>query len=67
VLALEDHRLLAKEALAEAMSFMPNQAAKAATMMNGTQMKPAFCSHSRASPSRTDLAGRRRARRTRRR
>jgi hypothetical protein len=28
-----------------AMSFMPNQAAVAETAMNGTQMKPAFCSH----------------------
>src|SRR5664280_1242227 len=27
------------------MSFMPNQAAKADAAMNGTQMKPAFCSH----------------------
>ncbi len=36
----------AKEALAEAMSFMPNQAANADAAMNGTQMKPAFCSHS---------------------
>src|SRR6476469_4608704 len=35
----------ANEALAEAMSFMPNQAAKAEAAMNGTQMKPAFCSH----------------------
>src|SRR5262245_42361705 len=26
------------------MSFMPNQAAKAAAAMKGTQMKPAFCS-----------------------
>ncbi|MNJ74945.1 hypothetical protein D3C77_719570 [compost metagenome] len=30
--------------LALAMSFMPNQAASAAAIMNGTQMKPAFCS-----------------------
>jgi hypothetical protein len=37
------------EALLEAMSFMPNQAAKALAMMNGTQMKPAFCSHSGVS------------------
>ena len=29
-----------------AMSFMPNQAAKAEATMNGTQMKPAFCSQS---------------------
>src|SRR5262245_21965491 len=35
----------AKEAFAEAMSFMPNQAAKALAAMNGTQIKPAFCSH----------------------
>src|SRR5215467_4125631 len=34
------------EALAEAMSFIPNQAAKALAAMNGTQMNPAFCSHS---------------------
>ena len=34
------------EALAEAMSFMPNQQAKALAAMNGTQMKPAFCSQS---------------------
>ena len=39
----------ANEALAEAMSFMPNQAAKALAAMNGTQMKPAFCSHSGTS------------------
>ncbi len=36
----------ANEALAEAMSFMPNQQANALTAMNGTQMKPAFCSQS---------------------
>src|SRR5215471_315216 len=41
----------AKDALAEAMSFMPNQATKAEAAMNGTQMKPAFCSHSRVSPA----------------
>ena len=35
----------ANDAFAEAMSFMPNQAAKADAMMNGTQTKPAFCSH----------------------
>src|SRR5262249_50022737 len=40
----------ANEALAEAMSFMPNQAAKAEMAMNGTQMKPAFCSHSFVVP-----------------
>src|SRR5689334_14697706 len=40
----------AKEARAEAMSFMPNQAAKAEAAMNGTQMKPAFCSHICDSP-----------------
>ena len=33
----------ANEALAEAMSFMPNQAAAAEARTNGTQMKPAFC------------------------
>ena len=32
------------------MSFMPNQAAKAAIAMNGTQTKPAFCSQSGVSP-----------------
>ena len=36
----------ANEAFAEAMSFMPNQQANALAAMNGTQMKPAFCSHS---------------------
>src|SRR5438876_1018087 len=36
----------ANEALAEAMSFMPNHAAKALATMKGTQMKPAFCNHS---------------------
>ncbi len=36
----------AKDAFIEARSSMPNQAAKAATAMNGTQTKPAFCSHS---------------------
>ena len=36
----------ANEALAEAMSFMPNQAANVATIRNGTQTKPAFCSQS---------------------
>ncbi len=30
------------EALAEAMSFMPNQAATVVIIRNGTQMKPAF-------------------------
>src|SRR5689334_22823636 len=40
----------ANEARAEAMSFMPNQAAKAEAAMNGTQMKPAFCSHICDSP-----------------
>src|SRR5689334_18567762 len=40
----------ANDALAEAMSFMPNQAAKAEAAMNGTQMKPAFCSHIWDSP-----------------
>src|SRR5215471_10260506 len=40
----------ANEALAEAMSFMPNHAAKADAAMNGTQMKPAFCSHMGDSP-----------------
>ena len=39
----------ANEALAEAMSFIPNQAAKALAMMKGTKMKPAFCSHSLVS------------------
>ncbi|MCY1232876.1 hypothetical protein D9M72_453910 [compost metagenome] len=34
----------ANEALASAMSCMPNHAASADTTMNGTQMKPAFCS-----------------------
>src|SRR5450759_2902922 len=38
----------ANDAFAEAMSFMPNHAANALTAMNGTQMKPAFCSHSGA-------------------
>ena len=33
------------EAFAEARSFMPNQASKVLKAMNGTQMKPAFCSH----------------------
>src|ERR1019366_2873066 len=33
-----------------AMSCMPNQAAKAAMAMNGTQMKPAFCSQSLVAP-----------------
>ena len=36
----------ANEAFAEAMSFMPNQQANALAAMNGTQMKPAFCSQS---------------------
>ena len=36
----------AKDAFIVAMSSMPNQAAKAAAAMNGTQTKPAFCSHS---------------------
>ena len=34
-----------REAFAEAMSFIPNQQAKALTAMNGTQTKPAFCNH----------------------
>src|SRR5215470_3168866 len=33
------------EAFAAAMSFMPNHAANALAAINGTQMKPAFCSH----------------------
>src|SRR6185369_4875417 len=32
-----------KDALASAMSFMPNQAAMAEARMKGTQTKPAFC------------------------
>ena len=48
----------ANEALAEAMSFMPNQAAKALATMNGTKMKPAFCSHSLVSrPASTAVCG----------
>lgn len=40
------------EALASAMSFIPNQAATDTTAMNGTQIQPAFCSHRRPpSPS----------------
>src|SRR5262245_10751602 len=39
------------EALAEAMSFIPNQAANALAAINGTQMKPAFCSQSGAEPA----------------
>src|SRR3989344_1252495 len=35
----------AKEALASAMSFMPNQAASAVSAIHGTQMKAAFCVH----------------------
>ena len=33
----------ANDAFAVDRSFMPNQAMKAETTMNGTQMKPAFC------------------------
>src|SRR5690348_12154646 len=33
------------------MSFMPNHAANALAAMNGTQMKPAFCSHSGTWPA----------------
>ena len=40
----------AKEARAEAMSFMPNHEAKAESAMNGTNTKPAFCSHIGAGP-----------------
>ena len=36
----------AKLAFASAMSFIPIHASSEETMMNGTQMKPAFCSHS---------------------
>ena len=32
-----------KDALASAMSFMPNQAAMVEARMKGTHMKPAFC------------------------
>ena len=32
------------EAVAEAMSFIPNQAASEAAIINGTQTNPAFCS-----------------------
>src|SRR3989344_5422158 len=35
----------ANDARALAMSFMPNHAATVDSRMNGTQMKPAFCSH----------------------
>ncbi len=34
------------EAFIDSMSSMPNQAASVAMTMNGTQTKPAFCSHS---------------------
>ena len=37
------------------MSCMPNQAAKAEIAMNGTQMKPAFCSQSLLAPRGRDL------------
>ena len=33
----------ANDALAVERSFMPNHAMKAEAMMNGAQMKPAFC------------------------
>ncbi len=39
------------DAFADPMSFIPNQAANAETMRNGTQMKPAFCSQSRVVSS----------------
>src|SRR4029079_9133716 len=39
------------DALADAMSFMPNQAANALAAINGTQIKPAFCSHSGTEPA----------------
>src|SRR4029078_13526885 len=39
------------DAFADAMSFMPNQAANALAAINGTQIKPAFCSHSGTEPA----------------
>src|SRR4029453_13982502 len=47
----------ANDALVEAMSFMPNQAAKALAAMNGTQTNPAFCNHNgnSLSPSLTTI------------
>src|SRR6478752_2560760 len=39
------------DALADAMSFMPNQAANALAAIKGTQMKPAFCSQSGVWPA----------------
>jgi hypothetical protein len=45
VLALEDHRLLGKDALASRCRSCRTRR-QAEAMMNGTQMKPAFCSQS---------------------
>src|SRR5512144_3451847 len=39
------------DAFADAMSFMPNHAANALAVINGTQIKPAFCSHSGVGPA----------------
>ncbi|EKD98199.1 MAG: hypothetical protein ACD_23C00542G0003 [uncultured bacterium] len=36
---------VANDALASAMSFMPNHAASEASAIHGTQMKAAFCVH----------------------
>src|SRR5690606_40568793 len=46
------------DALAEAISFMPNQAAAVTMAMNGTQMKPAFWSQTgRSAPSVATICG----------
>ncbi|OIQ66352.1 hypothetical protein GALL_520790 [mine drainage metagenome] len=45
-------------ALALATSFIPNQDSTVSSRMNGTQMKPAFCSHSEvACPAWTTCCG----------
>ncbi len=40
----------ANDAFIAAISFMPNHAAVADNAMNGTQTKPAFCSHNLVAP-----------------
>ena len=45
-LRLKITALFGERGRASARSFMPNQAARVEATMNGTQMKPAFCSHS---------------------
>jgi hypothetical protein len=50
VLALEDHRLFGKAGLGDRRCRSCRTRRRVLAMMNGTQMKPAFCSHSSRRP-----------------